>query len=45
MKHRLMLLILKNLYLSLTQFLVTIYNYSTAQNVPNLDNAFGLPST
>lgn len=40
-----MLLILKNLCLSLTQFLITIYNYSTAQNVPKLDNAFDLPST
>lgn len=33
--HRVMLLILKILCFSLTQFLVTIYNYSTTQNVPN----------
>lgn len=39
MKHRIMLLILKNLGLGLIQFLVTIYNYCTAHNVRNLDNA------
>lgn len=39
MEHRIMLLILKNLGLGLIQFLVTVYNYCTAHNVPNLDNA------
>ena len=45
MNHRVMLLIVKNLCFSLTQFLETIYNHSTTQNVPNLDNVFGLLSS